>query len=298
MPEFRAYLLTNSVNGRRYVGITGTSLSKRWRRHRQKARAGTRRPLYAAMRKYGEGSFCIEELGVFASWEAACRAEVTLIRDLGTRREQRGYNITAGGEGTPGRKITDSEKAKAQATKAAWPHSVRVAAKQAHHEGLLRSYQERDPKVEVERRTKIAEGRRKHLRSLSADDRLQLASKISTSVKRVWSERTPEEKSSWMKKRKDSLSKRTSSARAEISSGCRERALLQHARMSEEQKRTRQERISAANKNHPKRSRPCEVDGVVYPSIAEASRQTAISKPALRRRLKSERWPTYRYPNK
>ena len=48
------YLITNTVNGKVYVGQTINGLSKRWKGHKNDVRNGSQNPLHRAIRKYGE----------------------------------------------------------------------------------------------------------------------------------------------------------------------------------------------------------------------------------------------------
>lgn len=87
------YLLT-SPSGKQYVGITASSLERRWKQHCYDARHRNT-PLYAAIRKYGAASFALEVL-LEGSWEDLNAAEEL---EIAARRTQHpnGYNLRAGG---------------------------------------------------------------------------------------------------------------------------------------------------------------------------------------------------------
>lgn len=94
------YLITNRVNGKRYVGITTKSLQKRWQLHINSANAGSYYWIHKAIRKYGADAFEVEELGVASDWKTACQIETTLIAFFKTFwLDGRGYNQTRGGDG-------------------------------------------------------------------------------------------------------------------------------------------------------------------------------------------------------
>ena len=94
------YLITNTINGNKYVGVTQTTIAKRWREHKCAAKSGMDRPLYRAMRKYGVEAFVIEVVATADSVESLKALECRYIADLGTfARNGSGYNLTLGGDG-------------------------------------------------------------------------------------------------------------------------------------------------------------------------------------------------------
>lgn len=94
------YLITNTINGNKYVGVTQTTIAKRWREHKCAAKSGSERPLYRAMRKYGIEAFTIEAIATADSVESLKTLECRYIADLGTfARNGSGYNLTLGGDG-------------------------------------------------------------------------------------------------------------------------------------------------------------------------------------------------------
>ena len=96
----RIYLITNKVNGKRYVGITTKSVEKRWRLHINTANDDSYYWIHKAIRKYGPEAFEVEELGAAATWETACQIEIALIAFFKTFwLDGRGYNQTHGGDG-------------------------------------------------------------------------------------------------------------------------------------------------------------------------------------------------------
>jgi group I intron endonuclease len=56
------YLITNNINGKKYVGQTTTPLSYRFTNHKSDARNNRGYYLASAIRKYGEDNFKIEAL--------------------------------------------------------------------------------------------------------------------------------------------------------------------------------------------------------------------------------------------
>lgn len=99
------YLLTFS-NGKAYIGITSGTVKRRLVLHRYHARSGRKGALQAAIRKYGD--FEVKVL-VEAEWDYLVELEVAAISAFETRYPN-GYNLTDGGEGTVGRRVTETER--------------------------------------------------------------------------------------------------------------------------------------------------------------------------------------------
>lgn len=97
----KLYIITNRVNGKRYVGITSRSIKERWLEHVQAASAGDRRALCCAIRKYGKESFDIQVASSAETWDELCAKERDFISALSTICPA-GYNMTSGGDGVNG----------------------------------------------------------------------------------------------------------------------------------------------------------------------------------------------------
>lgn len=90
------YKITNTINGKSYIGKTEESIDKRWKEHLRdfKRERCKDRPLYRAMNKYGIENFileCLEET------EFTSTREIFWIETFGTYLS--GYNATIGGDG-------------------------------------------------------------------------------------------------------------------------------------------------------------------------------------------------------
>jgi group I intron endonuclease len=91
------YCAYNMVNGKVYVGQTTQTLRQRWNMHKSEARRNSQRYLCRAIRKYGEGSFEVFELGRVCTLRQLNNLEqqwVILLNACG----HGGYNRTAGGD--------------------------------------------------------------------------------------------------------------------------------------------------------------------------------------------------------
>lgn len=107
MTVWKVYLITNKTNGKGYVGITSKAVRLRLSEHVRDAFPGRKNPngtlyaLHAALQKYGQNSFSIDELEVDLTLAQARSRERFYIEKHGTYgggRGRRGYNQTLGGE--------------------------------------------------------------------------------------------------------------------------------------------------------------------------------------------------------
>ena len=93
------YCHINKINGKRYIGITCKKPERRWANgygYKDSPR------FWNAIQKYGWDNFCHNILFDGLTREQACQMEVYLISRFMTRDERFGYNISMGGDGTPG----------------------------------------------------------------------------------------------------------------------------------------------------------------------------------------------------
>ena len=90
------YQITNDINGKIYIGKTEFSIEKRFKEHCSDAfrDKNEKRPLYAAMRKYGIEHFHIEILEETDNLE---EREIYWIEEKQSFKN--GYNATFGGDG-------------------------------------------------------------------------------------------------------------------------------------------------------------------------------------------------------
>lgn len=95
------YSITNTVSGKRYFGLTESTLKRRWWSHMHALKNGVRTALYDAMRHYGVEAFVVQE---FASLlPGMCRDDLSNLERKIIAQEQakcpHGYNMTDGGDG-------------------------------------------------------------------------------------------------------------------------------------------------------------------------------------------------------
>jgi group I intron endonuclease len=100
------YLVTNALNGKKYVGQTAKKLNLRWNEHTSNTNSSI---LHKSIRKYGKESFSLEILHTCESKEEMNFVEMFYISFLNTKAPF-GYNLTDGGEGRQGYKLSEEAK--------------------------------------------------------------------------------------------------------------------------------------------------------------------------------------------
>lgn len=88
------YKITNTINGRVYIGQTVTSLARRWSQHTTSKKNS---PMYNAFRKYGAENFTIEVVCSALSPEHLNELEQHFIKAYDSM-VPKGYNLTSGGD--------------------------------------------------------------------------------------------------------------------------------------------------------------------------------------------------------
>ena len=106
--SFIVYQITNTVNGKRYIGYTGRTLEKRWTGHLESASRAKRGKKKKATRfdnainKYGKDCFIKEILFKEPTDRCAKETEILMILDRNPE-----YNLTFGGDGLSGKAIEE-----------------------------------------------------------------------------------------------------------------------------------------------------------------------------------------------
>src|SRR5665213_2267447 len=114
------YLVTNTVNGKQYVGQTVQLLKERLASHLLDANRGSAYLLHRAIRKYGYSSFTVEEIDVAQS-RKELNAKETFNVLLYNTLAPNGYNLTLGGAGISGLKHSIETKRKmSEAQRGQW----------------------------------------------------------------------------------------------------------------------------------------------------------------------------------
>lgn len=101
------YKITNIINGKFYIGCTKFDIGTRFVQHKCVARNGSEGILHKAMRKYGASNFICELLDKCNSIDEMLAAEIKYIAEMSPA-----YNISKGGRGNLGNKLTAKHKEK------------------------------------------------------------------------------------------------------------------------------------------------------------------------------------------
>lgn len=94
------YAITNTVNGKRYIGLTTLSLADRWSKHKWDAANGRKFAIHRAICKYGADKFIVEQIASLPrdlGEDELCALERLIIAQENTLIPV-GYNMTKGGE--------------------------------------------------------------------------------------------------------------------------------------------------------------------------------------------------------
>ena len=108
------YKLTNTLNNKIYIGLTTESVSERCRKRIAEAKYRDSRNSYIlnAIRKYGSEVFKVEQIDAANSLEELQQKEIFYIQQYNSTDRKIGYNLTKGGEGNLGLKMSDVTKEK------------------------------------------------------------------------------------------------------------------------------------------------------------------------------------------
>ena len=127
MDTWRLYKVTNTVNGKSYIGYTKNPLAWRWKRHCEGCWRNSL--IYHAIRKYGKNTFVVEELCQVSSKQDAWARERELIVSHGTFMPS-GYNMTFGGDGNDAPRSKETRERMRQAQRRRdHSHSAETRAK-------------------------------------------------------------------------------------------------------------------------------------------------------------------------
>lgn len=107
------YQAVNLINGHRYIGVTKQGLAARRSKHRYESSktSSTCRYFHVAIRHYGWDAFRFSVVRTCHNYRSAQDTEIRLIAAWKPE-----YNITSGGEGSPGHVVSPETRAKIAAS--------------------------------------------------------------------------------------------------------------------------------------------------------------------------------------
>lgn len=98
---YQIYKITNTINGKIYVGLTKQGLKRRFSQHFSKANyteKSERNYFGHALVKYGKENFYIEEIDTCIGYQNAGDLETKWVAELKSNFKEIGYNSTSGGQ--------------------------------------------------------------------------------------------------------------------------------------------------------------------------------------------------------
>lgn len=110
MKEWLVYAHINKINGKIYVGITSQSPQLRWGLNGNGYKTSPK--FWKAIKKYGWDNFEHEIVAEHLIEDEAKNFEKALIKYGNLQNDQYGYNMTIGGDGVVGMKVSDETKEK------------------------------------------------------------------------------------------------------------------------------------------------------------------------------------------
>lgn len=113
------YKITNTLNGKFYIGKTIYPLSHRWKQHQTSATKGSACLIHTALRKHGIQNFIAEVIDTVTNPSDLNNREIAAIREMKPQ-----YNMTVGGDGLSlGFKHTADTKQKMSMSRSGKLHS-------------------------------------------------------------------------------------------------------------------------------------------------------------------------------
>jgi len=110
------YCIKNIINNKEYIGLTKRPLEQRWKQHiyesNKKDSWEWNTPLGNAIKKYGKDSFQVFVLEECSSETELKLKEIQLIKERKSLASETGYNLTLGGDGRLGYKLSEETKQK------------------------------------------------------------------------------------------------------------------------------------------------------------------------------------------
>lgn len=179
---FTVYLVTNSINNKQYVGVTSQKLEKRIKGHRNDSERKNG-VFQLAIRKYGFSVFNFEVLKVTKIKEDVFELEKFYIKKLETKIPH-GYNMTDGGEGTFGRKLTKEHINKIRDTRSKWSKEKQQEIKEKQSKSLKETFSQITKEKREGWNKKISDGRKRYFKNRTDEEADIINDKIKNTLRR------------------------------------------------------------------------------------------------------------------
>jgi len=106
------YKVTNRINNKIYIGLTVQTIQERFWHHHYEARQGSKSYFHRALLKHKPENFIVEQIDIASSIEELKQKEINYIKQYNATNRKIGYNLSEGGDGSPGNKLSDKTKNK------------------------------------------------------------------------------------------------------------------------------------------------------------------------------------------
>lgn len=273
------YLIRNTVNNKVYVGKTTRTVASRFNEHLIAARKGSRYPIHAAIRKYGQKNFTVTTLTQCGD-DDLNELERKFIVERDASIHNHGYNLTDGGDGTHGFKHPRGSKTGKRNSFYGKSHANET--KEKIRASLLAHFER--------------VGRRRKQEDLTSQERAERKShRLSVSLKKRW-----QEYGHPMKGRKHTNETRQKMRRAKLNKTLSEqhkqaigngvRGLIRGKQSTEHREKLRQARVGKAFHTKPVLKLALDNQQIErYDSVKDAARSIATTNVALIRACCNER---------
>lgn len=168
------YLITNTINGMRYVGQTTTSLEERFRLHKALKNC---RYLHAALEKYGSENFTIEAICEPLTIELMNEFEAEYIKRYNTLAPN-GYNLTEGGRVPRHNEITRRKMSLSHLGIKRSEESCRKSAEKLR--GIKRKHEQTTRKLSLEQAAEV-----RRLYALGKTTQMELSTKFGINQQQI-----------------------------------------------------------------------------------------------------------------
>lgn len=190
------YVLTCTVNGKQYVGKTWQVPSARWTRHincaLRNAHPGVL--VHRAIKKYGVESFTAEVIETHQTENSLARAERRCIKRLNTLVPS-GYNLTVGGDGSPGLLHTEKTCKLLSKKSKAWYANLNNEEKEQRKEVLRAAARKRwskpSARIEMSQRLQVQWQDEDYAKKMSKARKLAysgLKDRLADGIKKHWAD--------------------------------------------------------------------------------------------------------------